>query len=71
VDLPRNQPSGLVQAVKILKNIDGIGFVHLDATDVVRHRLVRDIIHAYDKLSAAKDAQKTGEGARPSKDTQE
>jgi len=50
IDLPRNQPSGLIQATKILKNIDGIGFVHLDASDVVRHRLVKDIIHAYDKL---------------------
>lgn len=49
VDLPRNQPSGLIQATKILKNIDGIGIVHLDANDVVRHRLVKDIIHAYDK----------------------
>ncbi|MBK7966105.1 MAG: PhoH family protein [Bacteroidetes bacterium] len=49
VDLPRNQPSGLIQATKILKNIDGIGLVYLDANDVVRHRLVKDIIHAYDK----------------------
>lgn len=49
VDLPRNQPSGLIQATKILKNIDGIGLVYLDASDVVRHRLVKDIIHAYDK----------------------
>ena len=63
VDLPRNQPSGLIQAVKILKNIDGIGFVHLDATDVVRHRLVRDIIHAYDKISAGKESQKNSPGA--------
>lgn len=52
VDLPRNQPSGLLQATRLLKNIDGIGFVHLDAADVVRHRLVRDIIFAYDKLNA-------------------
>ena len=49
VDLPRNQPSGLIQATRILKNIDGIGLVFLDASDVVRHRLVKDIIHAYDK----------------------
>ena len=49
VDLPRNQPSGLIQATRILKNIDGIGMVFLDASDVVRHRLVKDIIHAYDK----------------------
>jgi phosphate starvation-inducible PhoH-like protein len=47
IDLPRNQPSGLVQATRLLRNIDGIGFVQLDASDVVRHRLVRDIIHAY------------------------
>lgn len=55
VDLPRNQPSGLSQAVRILKNIEGIGFVTLDAADVVRHRLIKDIILAYDKLS--KDAE--------------
>lgn len=68
VDLPRNQPSGLVQAVRILKNIDGIGFVHLDATDVVRHRLVRDIIYAYDRISAAqkdKKEQENPEGNKP------
>lgn len=49
IDLPRNQPSGLIQSIKLLKNIKGIEFITLDATDVVRHRLVRDIIHAYDK----------------------
>jgi phosphate starvation-inducible PhoH-like protein len=54
IDLPRNQPSGLVQATRLLRNIDGIGFVQLDASDVVRHRLVRDIIHAYDKASVEK-----------------
>ncbi len=48
IDLPRNQPSGLVQATRLLKNIEGISFVYLDASDVVRHRLVRDIIYAYD-----------------------
>ena len=54
VDLPRNQPSGLVQGVKILRNIDGIGFVTLDAQDVVRHRLIKDIIHAYEKMHKEK-----------------
>ncbi len=49
IDLPRNQPSGLVQSIKLLKNINGIEFITLDATDVVRHRLVKDIIHAYHK----------------------
>jgi phosphate starvation-inducible protein PhoH and related proteins len=48
IDLPRNQPSGLVQATVLLNNIEGIEFIYLDATDVVRHRLVRDIIRAYE-----------------------
>jgi phosphate starvation-inducible PhoH-like protein len=49
VDLPRQQPSGLIASIKILKGIEGISFIYLDATDVVRHRVVRDIIHAYGK----------------------
>ena len=49
IDLPRNQPSGLVQAIKILSNIKGIDFIYLDTQDVVRHRLVKDIIDAYNK----------------------
>ena len=49
VDLPRNQKSGLITAVRILKNVDGIGHVELDEEDVVRHRLVKAIIKAYDK----------------------
>ncbi|TAH41634.1 MAG: phosphate starvation-inducible protein PhoH [Bacteroidetes bacterium] len=49
IDLPRNQPSGLVQAIKILSNVRGIDFVYLDAGDVVRHRLVKEIIEAYNR----------------------
>jgi phosphate starvation-inducible PhoH-like protein len=49
VDLPRNQRSGLQTAVRILKNIDGIGHIELDEEDVVRHRLVKSILRAYDK----------------------
>jgi phosphate starvation-inducible PhoH-like protein len=49
VDLPRHHKSGLVEAIKVLKNVKGIAFVELDAKDVVRHRLVRDIIQAYDQ----------------------
>jgi phosphate starvation-inducible PhoH-like protein len=48
IDLQRQTDSGLVQVVKILQNVDGIGFVTLDDTDVVRHPLVRKIILAYD-----------------------
>jgi phosphate starvation-inducible PhoH-like protein len=49
IDLPRNQNSGLVQAMKILKNINGIEFITLDIRDVVRHKLVTRIINAYEK----------------------
>ncbi len=49
VDLPKNQRSGLGKAVRILKNIDGIAQIELDEEDVVRHRLVKAIIKAYDK----------------------
>jgi phosphate starvation-inducible PhoH-like protein len=50
IDLPKNQKSGLMEGINILKDIDGIGVVQLDASDVVRHRLVKHIIAAYDKL---------------------
>ncbi|MBO4467805.1 MAG: PhoH family protein, partial [Clostridia bacterium] len=49
IDLPDGKKSGLKQAVSILKNIDGIETVKLTAKDVVRHRLVSDIIKAYEK----------------------
>ena len=49
VDLPKNQMSGLVNAFKILKGVKGISFVQFDETDVIRHRLVKKIIQAYDK----------------------
>ncbi|MGL1888749.1 MAG: PhoH family protein [Reichenbachiella sp.] len=48
VDLPTKQKSGLAESLKILKNVKGIGFVELDGKDVVRHKLVKDIIQAYD-----------------------
>lgn len=49
VDLPKNQRSGLAKASRILRNIEGIGYIELDESDVVRHRLVKQIIRAYDK----------------------
>jgi phosphate starvation-inducible PhoH-like protein len=52
IDLPRSQESGLGVALKILNNINGISTVRLNESDVVRHRLVREIIKAYDKLQA-------------------
>lgn len=48
IDLPHKQKSGLIESVAILKNITGITFVELDGRDVVRHRLVKEIIAAYE-----------------------
>ncbi|HWA56654.1 MAG TPA: PhoH family protein [Gemmatimonadales bacterium] len=47
IDLPKREDSGLVQVERILPGIDGVAFCYLDETDVVRHRLVREIIKAY------------------------
>lgn len=49
IDLPSKQPSGLLQAIKKLGNIDGIGIIELDNTDVIRHRLVKAIIQSYEE----------------------
>ncbi len=49
VDLPKKQVSGLENAVKILKGVKGIGFTTLEGKDVVRHKIVKAIIEAYDK----------------------
>ncbi len=51
IDLPSRQASGLVQIQNILYNIEGVSFVYLDKKDVVRHRLVKNIIEAYEKFS--------------------
>ncbi|MEP6691109.1 MAG: PhoH family protein, partial [Gemmatimonadaceae bacterium] len=52
IDLPQREQSGLIQIERILTGIDGIGFHYLSEVDVVRHRLVRDIIRAYARDSA-------------------
>jgi phosphate starvation-inducible PhoH-like protein len=49
IDLPKNQRSGLFRSLRLLDNIEGIGVVHLETGDVVRHRLVKAIINAYEK----------------------
>ena len=49
IDLPKNQRSGLFKATRILKDIEGIAHIELDEEDVVRHRLVKSIIKAYNK----------------------
>lgn len=51
IDLPRNQPSGLLQAIRLLTNAEGIEFVNLDNRDVIRHKLVRKLIEIYGQHS--------------------
>ena len=48
IDLPSKQPSGLLQAVRLLKKVEGISVIELDNTDVIRHKLVRAIIEQYE-----------------------
>ena len=49
IDLPRGKKSGLIEAIKVLKNVPDIDFCFLTEVDVVRHELVRKIIVAYDR----------------------
>ena len=49
IDLPKSQSSGLVQATSLLKDVQGLSFVFLDETDVIRHKLVSRILRAYEK----------------------
>ena len=50
IDLPSSQPSGLVQAIKVLKGVKGISFIELNKKDIVRHKLVTRIVEAYEKF---------------------
>jgi phosphate starvation-inducible PhoH-like protein len=50
IDLPKRDQSGLVQIQEILKNVDDITFLYFEKSDVVRHKLVKDIINAYEKF---------------------
>jgi phosphate starvation-inducible PhoH-like protein len=47
IDLPSKQPSGLLQAIHLLKKVEGISIIELDTTDVIRHKLVKAIIEQY------------------------
>jgi phosphate starvation-inducible PhoH-like protein len=49
IDLPPDKRSGLVEAIDLLQNVEGIGFVHFTEKDVVRHPLVQSIIRAYER----------------------
>jgi phosphate starvation-inducible PhoH-like protein len=51
VDLPKNQPSGLMKSVDLLRGVEGIAIVELDGSDVIRHKLVKRIISAFEKAN--------------------
>jgi phosphate starvation-inducible PhoH-like protein len=54
IDLPEGQQSGLVVVQEILRDINGLEFVYLDATDVVRHKIVQEIVEAYRRFEEAR-----------------
>ncbi len=64
IDLPRRSDSGLLEVERILSGIDGIAVVYLDARDVIRHRLVKDIIDAYARAAEASETQATEDADR-------
>jgi phosphate starvation-inducible PhoH-like protein len=53
-DLPGGKPIGLIEAIKILKSIEGIKFIYLSKKDVVRHPLIQKIIQAYEDFYSEK-----------------
>ena len=65
IDLPLSQRSGLIEAMRILRDVEGIAFVRLDQSDIVRHRLVTRIVEAYEREKELKarstDAPRDGE----------
>lgn len=62
IDLPNKTSSGLVQIQEVLKGVEGIAFTYFDRNDVVRHRLVKDIIDAYDKYHNGGSRSNPAEG---------
>lgn len=63
VDLPRGTQSGLLHAMKVLDGVEGIGFTHFNAKDVVRHPLVQHIVRAYDRYEAAEEQRQAARKA--------
>ncbi|MEX1140367.1 MAG: PhoH family protein [Bacteroidota bacterium] len=63
IDLPQKTTSGLVQIQDVLQKVPGVSFAYLTKNDVVRHRLVKDIIEAYDRFNGTSNEPK--EGDRP------
>jgi phosphate starvation-inducible protein PhoH and related proteins len=52
IDLPSGRMSGLIEALNVVRHVEGIAFIHFDERDVVRHKLVQRIVQAYAKFTA-------------------
>lgn len=68
IDLPRHQRSGLGYALDALENVKGIGVAHLNSSDVVRHRLVKAIINAFEELDSSEQERREERKAKKKKE---
>ncbi len=59
IDLPHSQKSGLIEALHILNNVEGIGVVNLDSRDIVRHKLVTKIVNAYEQYDKERNSNES------------
>ncbi len=64
IDLPENKPSGLVEAIELLQGVQGIRMVYFTKRDVVRHKLVQDIIEAYERAEKRKSPTTSSDAER-------
>jgi len=67
IDLPGEKKSGLVEVMKVLKDVKGISFVHLSDMDVVRHELVQRIIQAYERYDRERRKRAKRKARKPIK----
>ncbi len=70
IDLPKRSNSGLLHAMKILSKIESISIIEFDKGDIVRHRLVRDIVEAYEKQAEADEKAKADAEAKRGQEKQ-
>ena len=65
IDLPSSQKSGLVQALHILKGVKGISFIELNKKDIVRHKLVTQLVEAYEKYEEKQKSERVSRSCHP------
>ena len=65
IDLPAGRVSGMIEALNVVRQVEGIGFVHFDERDVVRHNLVQQIVKAYEQFSGGASTSASEPNASP------